>query len=448
MLNCSLYEDVAEICRFRNCPEKNRHIVDQVTSAKENGKLPEMAELVQFGKAVNLNFFRTVALVLKGERERSVKLDTNRIYALFESENQWASRFGFSRELFHTLIREMTLAQLHLIANNSVEIKSFSDRAKKQHQLISKVSPESERMFREAKLSWLWLQEDLGEKLILIESRRLRNAYIQKEWMHLFGSAYISLREQTLRLEFLELKNQFIEGDPDISLQNLDDMLQHICSAMKKEVDELGIELTLAGYSMYSQTSHVIDRTELDRYITQNKKMLREIWMLIHPDRLAQHPSFEKLTQDQKHYIKELWNQAFRVRPDELRFQEDQIGYELRSDLVLLDILRKAESILQYAGIDTDTDLIISGETTEEQLAWLEKAIVRLSRDINNAIAELKALMENQDILEKEVLLKSETEQQKKFRDEMLKKAAELKKKADVFEKKIEVYFSRVSPCN
>ena len=448
MSNCSLYEDLAAICRLQNNSHMNHRMIQKVVSAKENGRMPQTDELVQFGRAVDLDFYRTVALILKGGRERCVEPDTRAIYVLFESHGQWASRSGYSQEQFNMLVREMMLAQLHMVANDGPEIESFANRLADQNHMLDNISPEKEQAWQDAKLSWLWLHEELGDKLMLVESRRLTNAQIQKNWMHSFGDAYIYLREQTMRVELFQLKNQFIEADPSLSEKALDEMVTSIATAMKMNLDDLRIELVFADYPAYSQQYKLEDNVELEKYLQKNKKLLRKIWMLIHPDRLAQHPSYEKLTQDQKQRIRELCHEVLRVRPNELRFQEDQIGYELRSEQVLMDILRKAESILQHAGINTDTDLIISGETADEQFAWLEEAIIRISRDINNATAELKALMEDQAVLEKEAMLNCDFEQKKKIRDEMLKKADDFKNQADLMEMKVEAHFNHFYPCH
>ena len=476
MVNCSICQDILELRRLNggadmDCPGA------QIIDAQKKGILPEREDLFEFCVTIHLDFYRSLALILKGEWEKHLELEnksnsespdpltchqklnclaqgsyfkpeTISIFMLFESHRKWASRSGYSQEQFGILVREMILANLHLVANNSAEIKSFADRSKKQKRFLEHISSETTQVFREAKLNWLWMLEDLGDKLIFLESRRLSNAHTQQKWMLIFGDAHIFLRQQTMRVELMQLKNQFIEADPTLSAQVLEKMVQDIAGAMIMALDDLKIELAFAGYPMYPRNDNIMDNMELEKHLTTIKKLLRKIWMRIHPDRLAQHPCYEKLTQEQKLRIRELWDKALCIRPGELRYQEGQIGYEYRSEQVLLDILQKADMILQYAGIDTDTDMIISGETVDEQLSRLEEAIIRISRDINNAVAELKALMEDRAVLEKEAMLNSDLDQREMIRDAMFKKARELETQANLLEMKIEAHISRNRSCS
>jgi chaperonin cofactor prefoldin len=177
-----------------------------------------------------------------------------------------------------------------------------------------------------------------------------------------------------------------------------------------------------------------IDPEEFSRYRQECKRVLRELWLLIHPDLLQHHPAYEQLTEGQKEQLGKLWHRIMRIRPEELGFDPGVIGYNNRSLEILLDALASAKAILAHSGLDTETSLIIEGETLFEQVAWLQRATDRLEHEIENVQAELKTLLEQDDIWDKSALLACSPEQQEKARAEMLERAEEYRQQADTLE--------------
>lgn len=169
----------------------------------------------------------------------------------------------------------------------------------------------------------------------------------------------------------------------------------------------------------------------LTTFRKEQKKVLRDLWLLLHPDQLHNNPSYNSLTESQKKQLKDLWHTAMQIRPEEVGFQKNQIGYAYRSLPLLQDVLATAKTILEHAGIDTDTRYLIKGDTIDEQLGWLQNEINRLELESAQVQAELKILLEDQALLEKTFLISCLPEQQDAVKVEMLKHAEMIGKKAD-----------------
>ena len=431
---------------------------------------PEAQDIVSLGAVLNIGLYRTVALILKKEWEKLLcremgcssgqdlmeidqgeidvqvlknkfNPDTELIFDTIEQHGGLVSKTGYDQRTLNTLIQEMIAADLHLVENDSRELETFAERADKALELLTNSTKEEKQAFWISKSCWLQRQDELGERLLLLERRRLENANITWKWMALFGSAYVELQEQANRFDRLQLRIELYEADPDLTPEALNDLVAEKENKMHQRLEVLRMELSLAAHSGQSGSGGSVNSAELCKYRQESKRILREIWLLIHPDKLLHHPAYGDLTEKQKELLRSLWHRIMEIRSDELGFEEGQIGYRYRSIPVLLDVLLTAKALLTNTGIDTDVHLIVKGKTLGEQLEWLEKAIERLDREIENVQAELKALLEDPDMRDRLALMRCPLEQQQKIRSEMLEDAREYQEKGDALEARLTSVF-------
>jgi len=155
--------------------------------------------------------------------------------------------------------------------------------------------------------------------------------------------------------------------------------------------------------------------------------VLRRVWKLLHPDRLAKHDGYEAISPQQRERLKELWNEILKVRPDELAFAPHQLGYHQRSLDRILQMEREARAILEdIPGIDLDPKYTAQGKTPEERIQWYETQCRLLDGDIEEIRAHLKAKIDDVEIAERRALLASSEIQREKLREQMAARVKQL----------------------
>ena len=326
----------------------------------------------------------------------------------------------------------MILADIHLVGIDSLEMQAFIKREQKSSELVQNASKEVEEEFWIVKNDWMQCHEEMGNLLMLTEQIRLKNAHIKWEFMLVFGKEYFELKTESIRYDKIKLKVELFDSLQVSTMEELEQMVAEIETNMDMELTNLRMEILLAPclHKTECETT-IISPGELGKHHKECKRILREIWLLAHPDRLMNQKAYENLTESQQQKLKELWNKAMRIRPMEIGFQDSQFGYTYRSSLVLEEILISIKAILENAGIDTDINLIIKGETLKDQLAWIKNSIEKLDREIEIVRAEIKALIENKDIAKKAALLATSPAQQEIAKKEMQEQSKHLKNEAD-----------------
>ena len=185
-----------------------------------------------------------------------------------------------------------------------------------------------------------------------------------------------------------------------------------------------------------------IDYDELQRYRLRAKKLLRELRVKTHEDRLRHDPAYAKLTEKQKEELHAMLLEALQISLDEIGFPEGCIEHDTRSIPGLETALARVDAILENAGIDTRIELVIQGKTLREQLEWLQEGTKSLERRIESARAELHALATDMEPERMRQVLAS-PEQHERIQEAMKKKASEYVEKAERIEHDIDTLFKQ-----
>lgn len=408
---------------------------------------PQELELIEWGQRHHLGLYRTLALLLKAEHERSADdgqdgadnnsfvwpvgqsvrarqaLTTDRLYEAFKQQDLLPD--GYTRAMFALSVRELRAADLHLAATDSIELSAFAERQQKMLALSTAADSDQQRGFGQKKQAWLQALEQLGELLLLVEQRRLTNAQIEQRYLAIFGEEYHAVRVQIARYDGLRQRLEILKEQPELSTEELELQMQDREAQEEQKLREVKLQLLLArAGGAVTPATETASAAELKTLRQDTKRILRELWMLLHPDRLFRHPKFPDLTALQQQELDKLWHICMAVRPDELNFAPGQVGHQFRALDVLNDALSSAKTILENAGIDTDVRLIIQGDTLAEQIAWLDKATAVIARQCAAAQAELKLILEDTDIQRKAALLESSPQQQEQARSALRAQAA------------------------
>lgn len=428
---------------------------------------PEPENLATMSPKLGTDFYQTLALILKGHWEQhlsenisvswdaaeknrpecidtdackaSFQPDSNRIYDAMETRAEWSGMDGYSREAFEELVREMILADIHQVGIDSLEFKAFAARETENHALQSSLSKEEEQDLRILKSYWLQNQNIIGDLLLAREQVRLKNAHIRWQFLKRFGATYLDLKTTAARHDRLRLKLDLLEAMPMLTDEELERMSGDTAEETARRLALLRLDVLLApslAKPLGSNTACVV--TGLGRLRRESKRILREIWMLIHPDRLERHGCCHLLTVAQREKLNTLWMQVMEVRPEEVGFMEEQLGFQYRPLMVLENILSDVRAVLRNAGIDTDTRMIIEGATLEEQQQWLKNAINRQDLEIDAIRAEIKTLMENRETGHQSAMMSADPGTQENAEKDMIERTGRLQAEADALEASLE----------
>lgn len=412
-----------------------------------------------------LGFHEALVMVLKAEFQKHTDLnkdmsslkgnapgpekflpESELYFQIFEDQgSSWASRSGYTRDMCNILIQEMVENKLYSFGVKSPEVIHFIERAVKEKELLLKEGSDALRSrHQQAKGEWLLLQSELGDRLLNLERNRLYNANINFRWMEIFGSAYVPLLEQEGRLEILRRKSLLLEMNPDILKSELDERLKEHTQEYELHVNRLRLEAAFAGKGQISPSdSLVMDYEHEKGYRQESKRILREIYLLIHPDILSQDKCFDQLTHRQRDSLQNIWNEVMALKEEEIGYGEGCLLNSFRSIPILMEKLDTIRAILQNAGIDIDPQLIIQGDTLSDQIAWIEDSIKSLKNAIHSLQAEQKVILEDDSVREREIMLKWPYYKQNELINEYQKQKNEVKREADELEENIEKHFKQ-----
>jgi hypothetical protein len=426
-----------------------------------HGAAGDADAIARLGTMFGLDFHRVLALLLKYEWERVLEPahsdakgnepshhadidadiqallftpDSTALYRTLTKQGHVPNGFAYDPRSLADTIREMLLIDVHLLAIGSVELQTFADRSRRSLELLQHSTGEIQTVFYRKKREWLARQDELGEWLLRLERRRLDNANLTQEWMAIFGEAYIALNEESLRVDNVQRRISFKLTNPELTRDALEQLVRETEAAKKAELRRLRHRLSIATNPVVPLWGGVVPEDAGREYRRTHKAVLREIWLLIHPDKLAQQAHYSQLTDDQQSFLSELWHRAMDVKTQELGMHPASIQREYRSLTILRDILDDAKSILENYGLQTDVRLMITGDTVEEQIAWLTRSIQRLDDELDGVDAEFMALRDDRDLQERAALLKAPPSQQQAAKEKMLDRARTYRERADRME--------------
>ena len=451
MLNYSLlHEDLDDcIANYKanfNTSESNRNFRDEegyaIAQMKQfllNNDImawPRDEDLIDLGRSFGLNCIETLALVLKGQFEvfymgtndngdkqsrinflynlkndpkeaKRYSLEFNvglngtagveEIYQLFEDSDNFASEAGYTIDKFETLINQMIISNMHLFAQESHELKVFIERETKEKELLKGASEADEEELWVKKRSFIETKRELSEHLLNRENQRLENANINNKFLKTFGEYYVPLVEAKNEHDSLRRRVDIKKANLELSEEEVNNEEAKIRKEQEENLKKLKEDIAFAEISSLAVSDkNYATPEEIAEYDKAQKKVLRDICKLTHPDSIGN----EKFTPNQLKRIDEFYKKAIEIHKSE-------IGSSRRSLSILVDIRDSVKRLWESMGVDIDEDLIIQKDTLEEQLNLLEESIVRIERTIKTIKEELFILLNDPDIREKHASMSS-----------------------------------------
>lgn len=347
------------------------------------------AEIVGLAHEAGLGFVHALALLLKCESERQQQDGSAEMFNGRALLGKWPVRslHDALRQCFddatlgtidqlNVLVTEMRLLGLDQVATNSDALTFFARQQKLTREQASAVDEVTRRCFDVRKQAWLRLNEELGELCLLREDHALRMEASRQEFMQLFATEFLAERSELARLELARLALELLEKEPQLTAAQVTERLQEEIARRRETL--AGYQRS-AAYGLLSATGVNLQDGSEDQ--AQTKHLLRKLAMLIHPDRLNGLP----LTDEQRQALMRIWHDTNR-----LRAQYDGEGRLSRSNELLRHSLRKAQQILEMAGIeDLDPTSTIRGGTLQERIDWLGEACDALEHRVASVQAEL-----------------------------------------------------------
>lgn len=371
------------------------------------------------------------------ENKRRFNPDPIKLFEAFEDNAcGWAVENGYDQEMFNLLVAEMIASNLFLFGGKSAEVECFAERAQRHNtMLLREDSLYIVESFMAIKARWLNCQDELGDRILVTEGLRLRNAKINRQWLKVYGAEYVCLLAEESRLDICRQKITILALHTQITAAELDEKMRELMQNERKRLESIRLKASMALQpDIEASGGLVIDSEGIKNYRQQSKKILREIYLSIHPDALSQNPAYGNLTERQKIQLMVLWNEVMEIRDEEVGFNPNCLGYTHRSNAILMEKLDYARGILHNAGLEIDPRCIIQGDSLAEQIEWLNRSIVSLESAILSAQAEQMVLLEDQATRERAAMLEWAEFQQEKIRRAYRDQAENCKVEADKLE--------------
>ena len=336
---------------------------------------------------------------------------------------------AWSQEKLRLILLEAAGMKLHTLPLDSPEIEFYESQQRKDHAIAAAVSSNDREVYERRKTRWRQLHVELDDLIVHREKTLVRREALRQSFLQKFP-VYVEERDQRLRLAIAELKLTELEKDPTLQAEQL-------AALASKKLGEAAAELNAdrrsLGYALMDGENHREGFSNAEDYQEYTKR-LKVLYMLLHPDRLLHCP----LTDNQRRDLRDLWDDCQAID------LKDATDHDLGRSAQLIDFcIERAQAILAQAGIDIDPGLVIQGDSFEERLSWLERAIPRQQSDIEILKDELKAWRDDKELGAMAALLNQPDDEQERQRTAMRERAVDYAKCADEIEQELNLRLTK-----
>lgn len=377
--------------------------------------------------------------------KKRLVLDSDTLFQILRKYGHVPNGLAYDPSSLAETVREIILLDGHLMAIHSPELQAFAERSRRALAVLQQCTADITEQYNTKKSQWLDVQDQIGEQLLYCEKLRLRNESATQEWLVRFGENYLLAEQQRVRIDGLRQRIALKLAQPELTREALEQLVREAESSRNAALRTLRSRLAIASMGVIYRAGEEISPDELSNYRRQSKALLRNIWLLLHPDTLSHHPQYGQLTERQKTRLSELWHRAMAIREYELGMEPGCVGTDHRSLVALQDILSTVKSILAESGLDTDVRLIIRGETVEDQLTWLQHSIERLEHELDVIHIELVTLINDPVVQGRMNDLDRSPVEQAERNDELLAGARTSCARADELERQLQQLFTTPS---
>ena len=416
----------------------------------ESHRWPNDTTVIRFARYANLEFERTVAMVTKGqfdryfhnesgyknrpgkqglkpdghcqfpnkalELSRSFALDEKHLatlYGEFQKLNAWAASAGYDLQSFTTLAGDVVRAQAHLFPCRSALVDTFVKTQVAQLVKLKAATSAQQDQFYRKKLSHESAEDLLGDWLLEKENQSLRLAKLQRQWLAVFGDVYGPLVNTRYSLLWTRKRIEFLQADPDLDRQTIDDKLKTFQSEWHDSLEELREDLATAKLLAIEGmgdflSDHGIGKATADE-VAQHEKDCKALLLKIH---FRTHPNYvdsKPFTDEQRAKLRAYFDEAQALNKLLRRYN----GVSTLLDVVpisqLQGVLAKVQALWDTIGVDFDAVRIaIPGGNLDQQIQWLTAEISRVEAEMRLLRDEIKTNNEHEEVRKRVASLSSD----------------------------------------
>lgn len=263
-----------------------------------------------------------------------------------------------------------------------------------ENKLLRSSSDQDKQKYYQLKELWRFKTDEFAEYLFILEKKKRVHTNIENSYMRIFGK----LELENMHWSHKEKKYRAILGlmeeYPDLSFRELLTVVNKFLNEMRKENAELKSKIdrshTILDISSFPHVNTVVSDEFRNTYVTECKKLLRKLYMLLHSDTC---PSYINLSGKKKKQINKLWIKLMKTTKGELySYSTEMLLYQYPDLNVLNDIYLRACNILEITPdfvepADRLEFMISKGTSLQRIIGFLNEEIEKI--DLHMAQLEL-----------------------------------------------------------
>lgn len=296
------------------------------------------------------------------------------------------------------LIHEMRLNRLYLDSVKGSTFSLFIERKEAEMEAYQEATPENIKIFHSEKYDWLNHKSRLGEYLLRLENSKIANEHLKIRWLAEFGKEFMEMEEEFENIALYEQMRKLKLVEPDLSPEDLHEMA---AEQLRESEDRLENLETGRGMGLLLEFAPGADEEEQARVKKGCEELLRRICLLTHPDRLEHNPQYLKMTEGQKRYVNEMFLRSRNIKKSDFVLSASKVCWSENNLLKLKSMLYNIEEIYASAGIDSNVDMMIKGETIVEKIVFLSQENQLLAKQVAENKSLLVKCFNDREVMEK-----------------------------------------------
>jgi len=314
-------------------------------------------------------------------------------------------KYGFSaspimkyREAFSMLTHEMLLNRLYLDPVEGPTFSLFVDRKEEEMEAYKIATPDEIKTFHKEKYIWLNHKSRLGEYLLRLENNRIANEHLKIRWLAEFGNEFKQMEEEFENIALYEQMHKLKQAEPDLLPEHLHELAAEQLRESEERLENLE---TGMGMGLLLEFASSVDEEEQARVKKGCEELLRKISLLTHPDRLEHNPQYLKMTEGQKRYVNEMFLRSREIKQSDSALSVSKVCWSEKNLLKLKSMLYNIEEIYASAGIDSNVDMMIKGETIAAKIVFLKQENQLLAKQVAENKSLLVKCFNDREVMEK-----------------------------------------------
>ena len=397
--------------------------------------VPDPEQIVRLGIYLELNYNMIVHLCVKSLLENTIRLqlvsrhdmekapaanlkklmsgavDSFRIAEMFNVIDSYGfnSAYGMNKKLFVKYVKDLDLNEVMQtgVADVPLRMINYSGEGKRtEEEMLAVADGAKVRDYQDAKAQWIRMNEQLKQSLLDIE--QAKNIFYQNELKYYkkFGQLLVSLAEKKKEIAILVIMKEMHAENPDLTWEEAENLaLEKYLSGENDYVRTLRLARLSTLTSPRTSGFHHLNDESADKfrsnYIEKIKKLLKELYMMLHPDSLSHDIDAKK-----REELHMLWVRLMQIRDEEGFQHPENLQFKLPAIEKLLELKKEACRILGTKYVDDSEGnvedmmlkgLIESGLSIEE----ITKVLRAESEELTYACAQvelsMKAILGPQD---------------------------------------------------